>query len=284
MPPGIIRVEEKTADQILASLKLDKSRILQYVRLSEDGPTAAYISGSHVSGFANRWSDLDIFLVGDVEIVGDSISNRTEGASILNVFIDDQRVDYEVLSSEYVEGLCKRFAAINWSQNSSSVLTVAERDFIYRLLVGVSLIPDAALHNLKQRFPKNEFCRYLYRTALHEVDNTVEDLAGLVEDGQRESALLVSALVVESTLDLLNHARGNINPSQKWRLRIAKSLLVSTEDQVDVNNFFELRFPERSRILDCRETWQGYAAACVAFSESVIARVGKEVPLNWNYE
>ncbi len=267
---------QKTANEVLVYLGISKAEILSRVMIGHSGRAAVYLSGSHVSGYATKWSDLDVFVLGDAELIFSDDAVKQANKSVMNVYVLGQRVDYEQYSLTFVQELVKRLSTIDWSANICGTFSRSELDFMYRFAIGSPVVNETFFNEVLATLPKEDFRRYLFREALGEIEDSMEDLGGLTEADDRESSILVSCHLVEATMDALCHHLGNINPSKKWRMRVAKDFVTCSEYAADYQTYLSLRFPERNALFSRENEWKLYAESCANFSETVLARVQSE--------
>lgn len=231
-----------------------------------------FLSGSYVTGHANPWSDIDVFVVGtrgstaaaDQQLV--ATTNRVVGH-----FMDGKRVDYEFWLPDTVDELARRLAGHEPGTGRSiqgATFMQIEEILIHRIRIGVPLCNPEGFAALQSQFDFAHFATFLTEESIRHLDAEVEDLIGMRKGGDRESALWVARQVVEVNVEAYLHSLGNTDPVAKWRVRYLAALEPSPRHDQLRADYDRLMYPDLAWLRD-GDNWHRYAEEVLEFSNRV---------------
>lgn len=261
-------------DAILGN-NLSVNQILEYedivTRLSPR--EFVYISGSLVEGLGNKWSDVDVFVVGDLAPLGTGVLN-VDSARVINHTIGDRRVDFEFVEQSHVETIINKLNSFdgNASVHSGGLLSTSDQKFLHLLRVGIPVCHNENHNKILATLDVKNLSQYLRRVAYENTNGCFEDLCGMVESQDFAVALLRSRDLISFATDVLLHHQGSTNPSTKWRIKILTKM-AETFDREDAwipNEYWRLMF--FSEIND-KKMQMLHFEECLKYSEKIIRRV-----------
>lgn len=260
-------------DKFLATLGTTRAQILEMESLGAAFAGAVYVSGSLVEGFGNPGSDIDIFVVGDHGSAAELVVHKAH-FSIAIHFLGKRRVDFESWGEAFVADLARRLSEVRLGREFvAEKLDLIEELFIHRIRIGLPLTNTERFVALRQRFDFDRFRGYLVQQSIHRIDGALEDLLGMLEADDRDTAILRARDLVSLTCDAFCHHAGNTNPLPKWRLRILRALPPSAEAENVAAAFWELSFPNARALRNDPQLVRAYAQRCMAFSHEVVDRI-----------
>lgn len=262
--------EAGQVDQFLAKLGTTRGQILEMESLGSGFTGAVYVSGSLVEGFGNPGSDIDVFVIGDHGPVGELVIHKAR-FSITIHFLGKRRVDFESWSEAHVADLARRLSEVHLGQEFvAEKLDVVEELFVHRIRIGLPLANPERFAALRRRFDFDLFRGYLVQQSIHRIDGAIEDLLGMLEADDRDTAIFRARDLVSLTCDAFCHQAGNTNPLPKWRLRVLRALPPSAEAESVAATFWELHFPDPTVLRRDPQALRAYAKRCMAFSHEVV--------------
>jgi hypothetical protein len=223
-----------------------------------------------VEGLANSASDIDLFVVGAGAGPRAQTVFTKSRFSIGIHFVGARRVDFEYWPQDEVRAIARRLAAVEPGKEFvAEALEPSDEVFIHRVRIGVPVANEEGFRRLRAEFDFDRFRRYLVQQAVHRLDGALEDLTGMLDDGDLQSALLRGRDLVGFAADALLHDLGSTNTLPKWRPRL---LDAAGPDAAEVRSrFWELQFPPGG-VPDerlCRE----HVHRCIEFAHAVTDRV-----------
>ncbi|WP_159803286.1 hypothetical protein [Arthrobacter zhaoguopingii] len=256
------------ATDLLRELGLSREAILQHEALPFRGPPTAYLSGSLVEGLGNYGSDIDVFVI-DGSWPRSVLTISRQRCRIGIRFHEHRRIDYEYWDPERVHQLANRLNNLHVGERFVADSFLPEEEhFIHRLITGLALNDAAGLQEWQSRFDSDLFRRFLTQQAVHRIDGALEDVWGMVDSADWDSALLRARDLVGLGADLWNHSHGSTNSAVKWRAR----LLALTDPSGTVHRRFwalqNCEHPEREE-----GAVRAYVHKCAAFAEELVEEV-----------
>jgi hypothetical protein len=254
---------------------LDVDEVLALQGFPDDSGAIVYLSGSLVAGHGNPWSDVDLFAITDRGAVGPYVRHAATNASSSH-FIAGRRVDYEFWRPGAVRELAERLSAHRLGSGRSTAGATflhIEEVFIHRLGIGVPVLEAGGLFELQQLFDFQAFAAFQSEESMRHLDVVLEDLCGMREGGDRDTALCVAREALDVTLDAYLHSRGVTDPVAKWRVKHLQALEDTPDHRELEAVWWRLQFPNGAALRAGGEAWQPYVEEVIAFSNRVAARV-----------
>jgi hypothetical protein len=247
-------------------------RILALEGYPDGSDTPVYVSGSWVTPFANPWSDVDVYAIGDRGPSGEVLVAEATNV-VAQHFVDDRRVDYEFWRSGDVEVLAHRLAGLTLGVARfppHGLFTYNEECFIHRLRVGVPMLNEKRFLWFQSLFDFEKLGRYQAQEAIRETDGFYEDVCGMLEAGDLDSAVLNGRRLVELGADAHLHSAGITDPNSKWRARHLQELDEVSPFHAEVRRrYWQLEFPAGVGPESEAERRYDYVQACIAFSRRI---------------
>jgi len=271
LPPP---VDPAIAEQVRAWTGFDAEALigLEHYPDAEHPDEVVFLSGSYVTGHANPWSDIDLFVVGTRGPSTDRHMVATTNRVVPH-FLEGKRVDYEHWLPSAIDELSERMAAHTLGAGTSiqgaSFLQI-ELILIHRIRIGVPLCNAAGFDALQAKFDWAHFAGFLTEEAIRHLDAEVEDLIGMRKGGDRESALWVARQVVDVNVEAYLHSLGNTDPVAKWRVRYLDALDPSPRHDQLRADYDRLMYPDLAW-LRSGEHWHAYVEDVLEFSNRVSA-------------
>jgi hypothetical protein len=248
-------------------LPTDPAELLALEGIDPDGPSVVYLSGSVVEGLANSASDIDLFVVADGAEPRAPAVFRKSRFSVAIHFVGARRIDFEYWPPKEVLAIARRLAAVQPGKEFvAEALDPTDEVFIHRVGIGVPLVNAEGFRKLQAEFDFERFRRYLVQQAVHRLDGALEDLTGMLDDGDLEVALLRARDVVGLAADAFLHDRGFTNTLPKWRARL---LAAAGAEAAGVRErFWALQFPAGG-VLANEGSRRRYVHCCIEFANRV---------------
>ena len=262
-------VPERIAD-------LPFARILSLEGYPDGSDTAVYLSGSLVTPFANPWSDVDVYAISDRGPRGATLIDETTNL-VAQHFVDDRRVDYEFWRPADVARLAVRLEDMSLGVATfppHGLFSYNEECFIHRLRVGVPMLNEDRFEHFRGLFDFEKLGRYQAQESIRESDGFYEDVCGMLEADDLDSAVLNSRRLVELAADAYLHQGGSTDPNVKWRARHLQELDDGSGFHDEVRDaYWRLEFPPDVWPDADPECRRSYVDACIAFSRRVMSSI-----------
>lgn len=206
--------------------------------LGLDVDETLFWSGSWVEGFANTKSDVDLYLVGSADRHWGGAELTGPGLPPMYLTLSPGRVrlDITVVPPELIDAAAAFLVAfdadhdypVGWSENF--------REFVHRLRIGVPIVNAGRFEAVRATVDFAKFARYLVRYYHNRADSLLDDVLGLLDEGDHVSAYFAARQRMETTIDMLLVSRGQTNTRvDKWRV---KKLMRLAEPDHDVMERF----------------------------------------------
>jgi hypothetical protein len=237
---------------------------------ASDGPV--YLSGSAITPFANPWSDIDVYAITDRGPLG-GIAVHEGATQSSQHYLADRRVDFEFWRPADVSVLAERLGQLELGTGDyivGTLFTYNEVCFMHRLRVGLPILNAGDFEASRACFDFDKLAGYLSQEAIRATDGFHEDVCGMLEGGDLDSAVLTARRLVALAVDAYVHKRGSTDPTEKWRPR----LLVALDDGSAfhgevVQTYWRLEFPGDMGPGAVQDVRRRYAESCIAFSRQV---------------
>lgn len=237
----------------------------------------AWVSGSLVEGLAHASSDLDIYvIVDDLDSCTSSI-HMNDGLAVNVEFINHRRVDFEYWTAGRIAALAKKLADVPLFTESENVLDYfpePELDFMHRIHIGIPLFGRDAWEALCEAFDHLRLRQYLIENKRLYVDDTFDDVVGLLREGHLGSAALRARYAVETSVDMLIFSHGITNSKEKHRPRLLLALL---QKSPELGPVYEKFWRMTTCIPQSDEGMLAYVEDALRFSEDIIDSVQRRM-------
>ena len=186
-----------------------------------------FVSGSLVAGWGHAASDVDLYVVTDlpVSIEATALLDLNLSPDLIPIVTmygrGSQRYDIEYWTTQQVQTMLD---AVARGVDSPPRLSPADVDCFYRIDVGMAISGAAWLRGAQDQLAGSALPLLLANREFGAADSYVEDAVGLLEVGDRESAVLAARQALGHAVDGYLAARGSFSPKEKWRYRKVKEL------------------------------------------------------------
>lgn len=277
LPPPLPRpVDEATAQRVLDCTGFPGDALIALEQYPDPAhpDDVVFLSGSYVTGQANPWSDIDLFVVGTRGPATDHHMIATTN-QVVPHFVDGKRVDWEYWLPATIDDLATRLAAHQLGTGQSiqgATFMLIEEILIHRIRIGVPLLNPDGFAALQAKFDWAHFAGFLAEESIRHLDAEVEDLIGMRKGGDRDSALWVARQVVEVNVEAYLRSLGNTDPVAKWRVRYLEALEPSERHDRLKAEYDRFMYPDLAW-LRTGDNWHGYVEDVLEFSNRVSAWV-----------
>lgn len=190
--------------------KLDRARVAVRDLVARDDVDSVYLTGSLTAGLGTSRSDVDVFVIGPDR-------ERERPPQLME---DGQRIDLELRSIDYLRDLGVLFSGLEASREDQEQLFRADRQFddAARLLYAqpVKNGPTFAAAHGTLRANRDRLRRSILAFRQLRCINAVEDVAGFLDDGDVDSAVAQSQLMLVEAAELFAVGCGDLYLGQKW--------------------------------------------------------------------
>jgi hypothetical protein len=183
-----------------------------------------FVSGSLVAGWGHAASDVDLYIVTDLPVTVEptallDLKLSPAAIPIVTAYESGQRYDVEYWTTGQVGTMLDAVTPAGDLTSRHPRLSPGDVDCFYRISVGVALTGAPWLRRAQERLAASALPRFLAADEFGAVDSYVEDAVGLIEVGDRESAVLAARRAFGHAVDGYLAARGSLSPKEKWRYR-----------------------------------------------------------------
>lgn len=247
--------------------------ILALEELPASAADAVYAAGSAVNGYGNPWSDIDIFAISERSPVGPYAKAAGTNQTSQH-YVNGRRVDYEYWHPDAVRRLAERVNGFELGSGQTiqgTAFLYIEECFLHRLRTAVPIANPENVLAFQRLVDFERLSAYQAEDTIRRADALLEDICGMIEVRDGETALFAARELTATAADALLHSRGSTDPVRKWRCRQLAQL--GPEEQGWIATFRRLQFPDAARL---REDWtqlQRYLEECVGFANATIQRV-----------
>lgn len=224
-------------ETLLNYLGTSREELLEFENLkSLDGQkgVSLVLAGSLSEGLGNVRSDVDLLVFGEppegfgLESAGSAISG--ECADSLH-FIGKRKVDIAVVPISLIEDAAQRMRQRDGTESDKvheAWVTSQQLVAVHRMRVGKPVLNADYHRQLVDSFPYDALVRFLQEVGIRRIDSKLDDLYGMIEDEELDTALLVSHDLLTVVYSTYTFYLGETNTTPKWALRFLKR---HTEDR-----------------------------------------------------
>lgn len=192
--------------------KIEAARGVAEQYRERGGLVGAYVSGSLLAGLGSATSDVDLFLV-----LRDDVAEAASPQQL----VGDVRVDVEMRSLDFMERLTRDVGTFRAALDDiDQIVEVAGKlDDAVRFLLGRDVIAAPEIDRLRRGLSRDELRRLLIGSYCHDCLNQLQDLVGLLADGDRRSSIHVSRTLLVTALQAFLAGCGELYIGEKWTWR-----------------------------------------------------------------
>ncbi|TDB90341.1 hypothetical protein E1264_05520 [Actinomadura sp. KC216] len=190
------------------------------------GATSAFVAGSVVLGWGHAASDLDLYVIVDDPItVSPGQEAFTRDASTadptINIVIGElsqYRADAEVWRIVQIDEIIGRFSGEIPDQEAPE-LGKLEQDMLYRLVSGQALHGRPWWEERRSAILNSRYGAWLAENRKLSAESYLEDVGGLLQSGDLETAVLAAREAFTFALEALLAVNGDFSINRKWLYR-----------------------------------------------------------------
>ncbi|MFT3770470.1 MAG: nucleotidyltransferase domain-containing protein [Minicystis sp.] len=241
-----------------------------------------FLSGSSVDGTGNRFSDIDVFVIGDVIPKGEHL-HRADPIVWSVHYLREHRVDFEFWPERAVSDLAERLANLSLTYGAGPKrqdaalwkrLSYEDITFIHRVRTGIPLQHPERYAEIRRRFDFHRLSHFLYLWRLREVEAAIEDLYGMMEDPRGDLALLRARDLLDGVVEACAHHLGSTMARRKWRTRILQSLARSEPLAREVlDGYWALQAVDVAQVVEVSSSMRTYAERCIRFANAIVEKM-----------
>lgn len=218
---------------------------------------ALLVVGSIARGWANKDSDIDIYVVAN-EPWADSrdrmlVPLDPDFVPLGTQYIESQRCEIKYWLDSQVDQMLSKVAWDKFERPSQTtkILHVAEELFLSRLVACIPIEGDTWVQRRQEQLQESAFKALLVTRSLAISDDSCEDALGQLDAGDLYSAVLSARRALGFSVDALLESEGSFEShTTKWRARRFRAVAPSQmkfEDywRLETMRTFDAKNPER---------------------------------------
>jgi Nucleotidyltransferase domain len=263
-----------------AHFRVSVAEILTLEKLSSD--LCIFLSGSSVDGTGNRFSDIDVFVIGDFLPTGEHI-HRADPIVWSVHYLREYRVDFEIWPEQAALGLAERLANLSLCQGAGvnkqdpalwKRLSYEEITFIHRVRVGIPLQQPERYAEFRRQFDFHRLSQFLFQWRLRDIDAAIEDLYGMMEEPEGDVALLRARDLLDNVVEACAHHLGSTFARRKWRTRILQSLAFhDLLAQEVLHCYWDLQAVDVAQVKAYPSSLRPYVERCIRFANAIVEKM-----------
>jgi|GEM_PF-5111745 len=179
-----------------------------------------FLAGSYVEGFNTKTSDIDIYEICTNE--NEKANRIWDYRKIQDIYENGFHYEIELINEETIKCIYKKLDySINNQDSQGFILSFNEYQIIWDVLIGVPISNESGLEKYKVVFSEkiNEISTLLVNQNGLFVQNTYEDILGLIQANDFYSGYFRSLDLLQRTADLLIAYKKILNTKSKWRYK-----------------------------------------------------------------
>lgn len=188
-----------------------------------ENAVCAFVSGSLIEGLGNSRSDLDVFIISShtaVESPAEAVSLEVGEARVDVTFSGGLRADTEVWDPESVRSAAAELRGIEPGNRIAMMgVPLSRLELAHSVRVGLPVREESKFREVQSGFDYTKLACVQGNRLVSLYQNSAEDAAGAVTDGDSGTALLTSRTSLGCAVDAYLAACGDTNPKPKWRTR-----------------------------------------------------------------
>ncbi|MEN3238705.1 nucleotidyltransferase domain-containing protein [Methylobacterium ajmalii] len=212
-----------SADEILRVINLD-FKVSNYC--------AAILGGSLADGFANRYSDVDIYLI---------IKNKSDlpSSTALTKYLSDRHWHVHFLPVETLNEIEENIAKNNYKFSDP------EKILIHRLYYGMIIDGSTFANDWRSNVNFKKYTKHIAFSTYNWASGTHRDCLGMYEASDGLGYTQAIRMGLGYLVDSLLYAMGNTIPRHKWRLRMISETIGNSnflENYVQKTSFVPINY------------------------------------------
>ncbi|MEU9210508.1 hypothetical protein AB0D27_21755 [Streptomyces sp. NPDC048415] len=186
---------------------------------------AVCMTGSTAAGWGNTFSDIDLYVFSDKELVlpVDETMETWPGADPSGIrwhnwmgVYDGARVDLKVWPTNTLATALARYLETEVEFCSMGDFL---QDFVYRLSIGIPLKNEKFFQEMNELLDSSSYKRALARLLKADAENSFTDVAGQLDSGDFMSARVSADIAADHVADASLVLAGQLCRRRKWLLR-----------------------------------------------------------------
>jgi predicted nucleotidyltransferase len=262
-------VNEQTHD-FLQRTGLNAGQLLALERLPQDSSDLCiFLSGSLVEGLGNNTSDIDLYVIGEARPSGPLVIRKKNAFCISKHVYGERRVDVEFWSLAGATELADKLDHIVVDRDLDAFECEAV-DFMHRLKVGLPLSAQKTFEHWKTRFNFPKLLQYQKARARLNLEDMLEDVAGMLARPDLESAFIRSRDLLDEMVIYSLRSLGESNPKMKWRMRLLQKYQDADLARWVSEQFWTLQYPDAHALRSDPHTLLAHVDACRRVAAKVL--------------
>ncbi|MEV4556244.1 hypothetical protein AB0K51_04505 [Kitasatospora sp. NPDC049285] len=190
---------------------------------------AAYIAGSIARGWGHAASDLDVYIICDEPWTGEvttrvPVALTPDTVPFAVAHVDKMRWTVEYWQDAQIDQLLDKvsWAVFEHDPKSAELVTSPiqkELNILERMNHAIVLAGEEWIEERRRQIGESAIRSLAASAQLDVVDTYTEDVAGLIESGDFEAAVLSAHLAFQFAVDALMAFHGEVARDGKWRSR-----------------------------------------------------------------
>jgi predicted nucleotidyltransferase len=265
-------VNEHTVE-FLQSTGLNAGQLLALERLPEESKDLCiFLSGSLVEGLGNSTSDIDLYVIGEASPCGPLVIRKKNAFCISKHECDGRRVDVEFWSTHGATSLADRLRDIVADRDLDAFECEAV-DFMHRLKVGLPLSAPEIFNTWRDRFDFGKLLQYQKARARLNLEDMLEDVAGMVARPDPEAALIRSRDLLDEIVIYSLRSLGESNPKMKWRMRLLRKYEHTDLARLVSEQFWTLQYPDARALRADTPALLEHVDTCMRLAKRILREV-----------
>jgi len=263
------------AIEALAGTGITPQQILDLEGLSGADEGCVFLAGSLMEGMGNRFSDIDVFVVGSSEPTGPHAQRLGDQLYSAHA-IGERRLDYAFWTDDAMRAVAAKVDALslaNAGERGAVMFRYRVDDpellLIHRVRAGVPILHADRFERLRAAFDFGKVARYLAEASMHEIDAGLEDLYAMLEVHDADFAIPCARELLNTACDAYLHHLGNTNIRRKWRSRILERARGQGQADEIREAFWALQLADGHALRSSREKYQAYLKSCIQLTHRI---------------
>ena len=166
-------------NELFADIPLEK--IIPQIIVAEKERLTVFLSGSVVEGYANRSSDIDVYVFLSSPLKK-TTTKKTSSCSIDVKFANNMRIDIEYWDNTMIQKIFNKLDSIDLTddnQNNLDYLSGDEVEFLNNLRIAIPIENNEMLAKQQQKINVEKFSRYLAFNQLLYTEDAFDDTVSI---------------------------------------------------------------------------------------------------------
>ena len=214
-------------DLLIKKKRMGLNDLIKFLDLCEE--EVLFWSGSWADGFANKESDLDLYVIGNVKEIGFKTYEYTAHGfhELVRTQIEGKgvRMDVTYIVPDIIIQVADYFNKYDPENDYATTWSPNFIELIHRIKIAIPVINDEKLKDYQKLIDFNKFSAYLANYYHRLADSLQQDVLGLIDEKEYVSAYLVAIQRLKCIVDIYLVKKGETNTRvEKWRMKKLKRI------------------------------------------------------------